>query len=239
MKHYNWSTLNRSDLIALFLPLGAELVGKKIRISAFQRQLSSFAKSHLPVRVVQTRDPKMTANSVAVGGYYVSSDDQAGRKSITINMAYAPGDRWIKFSAYRWRRVSRLLADTILHEIIHMRQARARQFKDLPGYESTAYYARQRRAQEYLGHSDEIGAYAFNIACELWDQFGDDWDAVRSYIDSDQARRRKRSSLHYYLKTFDWDHKHPVVRRLKTKIVYYWPRVGSGRPFANNDHLTR
>jgi hypothetical protein len=239
MKHYNWSTLNRSNLIALFLPLGTELVGKKIRISALQRQLSSFAKSHLPVRVVQSRDPKLAAGYIAVGGYYVSSDDQAGRKSITINIAYATGARWIKISAYRWRRVARLLADTILHELIHMRQHRARQFKNLPGYKSTAYYARQRRAQEYLGHSDEIGAYAFNIACELWDQFGDDWPAMRSYLDSNQSRRRKRSSLHYYLDTFDWDHTHPVIQRLKTKIVYYWPRVSSGRPFANNDHLTR
>ena len=132
----------------------------------------------------------------------------------------------------------RLFADTMLHEIIHVRQYRTREFKDIPGYESTAYYARDRKEQEYYGHKDEMGAFSFNIACELYDKFGEDFDTAKRYLDSNLAKRAKKSSYHKYLKTFDWNHNHPVIRSMKKKIIRNLPYAQIGKPFRTTNHLT-
>jgi hypothetical protein len=45
--------------------------------------------------------------------------------------------------------------------------------------------------------------------------------------------------MYSYLRYFDNDHKHPVIRRLKRKITHYLPYAELGRPFKTADHLTR
>ena len=103
--------------------------------------------------------------------------------------SYNPLDQVIKISKSRWTKMCRLFADTVLHEIIHTRQYRARNFKDIPGYESTAYYAKDRKEQEYYGDRDEMGAFSFNIACDMIDRFGNDRKVIQKYMDSMQAKK--------------------------------------------------
>jgi hypothetical protein len=130
-----------------------------------------------------------------------------------------------------------LFADTILHEIIHMRQYRSRNFKDIPGYESTAYYHRQRQNQEYYGHRDEMGAHSFNIACEMIDRFGYDPAAIRNHMDT-LTSRTKRGTFTKFLATFDWDHDHVKVRQMKQKVMKQLEYAVIGRPFKTTTHLT-
>jgi len=111
-------------------------------------------------------------------------------------------------------------------------------FKDIPGYQSTAYYARDRKEQEYYGHKDEMGAFAFNIACELHDKFGNNFDAAKHYLDNNLSKRAKKSCWHKYMKTFDWNHNHPVIRSMKKKIIRNLPYAQIGKPFKTPDHLT-
>jgi hypothetical protein len=238
-KSFNWSLLDRNNLYSMLYSMGKDVVGKKIPILDLQKLLSTHIKSKLPVKVVRKQnDASQKPGQVYMGGTYYSYNDWTDRRQIEIVLSYHPNDTAIKVTEYRWARLCTLFADTILHEIIHMRQYRSREFKDIPGYESTAHYYKQRVDQEYFGHKDEMGAFAFNIACDMIDRFGKDKRAIQKYMDSMQAKKHKRTTYCKYLSTFDWDHKHPIVRQMKKKIIRNLDYAEAGKPFKTTNHLT-
>jgi hypothetical protein len=130
------------------------------------------------------------------------------------------------------------IADTLLHEIIHMRQFRRRNFKQLPDYASNAEKSELREEQEYLGCSDEIDAYGFNIACELMNKFGKNNVQVVNYLNENQkSKKRRPNSWRMYLKAFEHDHNHPIIQRVKKKVVRYLPAAEVGKPYRNKDWI--
>jgi len=237
-KPFNWTLLDRENLYTMLYELKPYIVGKRLAIKTLQKLLSDHIKWHLPIKVTLKRDISHEKGVVYIGGAYYSSYDIDDRRHVEIVFSYRNTDSKIKLSETRWDRMCRLFADTMLHEIIHVRQYRTRSFKDIPGYESTAYYARDRREQEYYGHKDEMGAFSFNIACELYDKFGDNFDAAKHYLDTNLAKRAKKTCWHKYMKTFDWNHTHPVIRSMKKKIIRNLPYAQIGKPFKTPDHLT-
>ena len=218
---FNWSLLDRNNLYSMLYSAGRDIIGKKLPVGLLQKTLSSFIKSALPVKVVRRRnDSKHDPKLVYMGGtYYSDLDKKKKKRFMEVVLSYHPTTEEIKITEYRWRRLCSLFADTILHEMIHMRQYRSRNFKFIPGYESTAHYHKQRVDQEYYGHRDEMGAFSFNIACEMLDRFGHDPVEIKSYMDSMRAKRHKASKYCKFLNAFDWDHDHVKVRQLKQKIL--------------------
>jgi hypothetical protein len=214
------------------------VVGKRLAARTLQKLLSNHIKYHLPIRVRMDHDPTHEKGLVYIGGAYYSHHDQNDHKQIEIVFSYKSKEATLVLSDHRWGRMCRLFADTILHEVVHMRQYRTRNFKDIPGYESTAYYARDRREQEYYGNKDEMGAFAFNIACEMVSRFGNDRKAIQKYMDSMQCKRRPKSTYNQYLRTFEYNHNHPIIRRMKKKILAQIDNAVFGKPFKTNDYLT-
>ena len=133
------------------------------------------------------------------------------------------------------------IADTIMHEVIHMRQYRRRNFKDIPGYYSTASLAKKRNEQVYLGHDDEIDAYSFNIACQLLDRFSGNRKEIANYLNKDFGDKRlKKDGFKMYMDTFDHDHGHRVIRKLKKKVINYLPNAEElGKPYKTSDWLKK
>lgn len=239
MIHFDWSQITRHGLIEALKPLGPQIVGQRVTVQQVQGMLRKVIKSQAPISVVRTQATKFGRNWIAVGGEYRSDHDRWYKKCMKIVLVYHPQDHYININAYRWGKIYRNIADTIMHEIVHLRQYRARNFKHIPGYQSTAYLARKRREQEYLGHPDEIGAYAFNIACELHDQFRGNIRRAQSYLNRNLGFGKRRSNMYGYLRHFDNDHNHPVIRRLKRKITHYLPYAALGQPFKTTDHMSR
>jgi hypothetical protein len=237
---FNWSLLDRTNLYSMLYTAGRDIIGKKIPVGLLQKKLSSKIKLHLPVKVVRVHsNRKHNPKLVYMGGTYYSDLDKKKRnRFIEIVLSYHPDAEEIRMTEYRWTRFCSLFADTILHEMIHMRQYRSRNFKDIPGYESTAHYHKQRQDQEYYGHRDEMGAFSFNIACDMLDRFGYDPVEIRSYMDSKQAKRHKSSSYCKFLTAFEWDHDHKKVRQMKQKIIKQLEYANIGRPFKTTTHLT-
>jgi hypothetical protein len=237
---FNWSQLDRNNLYSMLYSAGRDIVGKKIPVSVLQKYLSSHIKSHLPVKVVRIqKDFKHDPKLVYMGGtYYSDFDKKKHKRFIEIVLSYHPLVKEIRMTEYRWNRLCSLFADTILHEMIHMRQYRSRNFKDIPGYESTAHYHKQRLDQEYYGNRDEMGAFSFNIACDMLDRFGYDPKEIKNYMDSMRAKRHKHSSYNKFLATFDWNHDHVKVRQMKHKILKQLEYAYIGRPFKTTTHLT-
>jgi len=194
----------------------------------------------MPVRCRKGYEIKVEKNQVWVGGMYHTDLDMDREKSIEINFTYRDVNEPIMITTRRFNRLSNRIADVLLHEIIHMHQARKRKFKQLPGYSSTAESTKQRQEQEYLGDNDEIDAYAFNMACELNEKFSGDITKIVAYFDEPQkGKRRYYDTWRMYLKAFDWDSDHKILRRLKKRCIYYLSRSQISKPIQPGYWITR
>ena len=236
---FNWSLLDRNTLYSMLYSLKPEIVDRRLTIGEITKQISKHIKSHLPIKVVSYRHKPVKPGQVWIGGAYYGDLDKAGKmRFIEVELAFPTDAKTMKTSLYRWERICTLFADTILHEIIHTRQYRARNFKDIPGYESTAYYAKDRAWQEYYGHRDEMGAHAFNIAQMMIDKFGWDPKAIRTYMDSNIPKRVRPNDWGRFMKAFEYNHNHPKVQQMKRKIMTQLEYACLGKPFKTPNHLT-
>lgn len=237
---YNWSNLDRYSIYQYLMLLKPKLVGQELPIEKFQRTVSVHLKKQIPLKFKRTKDKKVDADYVWVGGCYYSDLDQYRERSIEITMVYSLKKDTVKINIRRFKNFCMLIADTILHEVIHMRQYRQRKFKILDDYESTASRTKIREAQSYLGCPDEIDAYSFNIACELHDKFKGNTELILKYLDEDQkGKRRKYDCWRTYLKAFQHDHNHPILQKVKQKVVKYLSKAKMGKPFKNNEWINR
>ena len=238
-KAFNWSLLNRDNLYSMLYNLKPEIVDKRLPIAEITSIISKHIKSQLPLKVTSNRFKPVKPGEVWIGGAYHSYLDKAGNKRfIEVELAFPTSANTMKTSLYRWERMCHLFADTVLHEIIHTRQYRARNFKDIPGYESTAYYAKDRREQEYYGHRDEMGAHSFNLAQDMIDKFGFDAKAIKEYLDSPVPKRVRPNGWGRFMKAFEYDHTHPKVIQMKHKIMTQLENAYNGKPFKTTNHLT-
>ena len=238
-KEFNWSLLDRNMLYSMLYDLKPEIVDKRLTIGQFTRLVSKHIKALLPVKVTTSRFAPVRKGEIWIGGAYHSYLDNAGHKRfIEIQLACPPTAQTMKTSEYRWSRICTVFADTVLHEIIHTRQYRARNFKDIPGYESTAYYVKDRKEQEYYGHRDEMGAHSFNLAQELIDKFGFDTTAISMYLDSRVPKRARPNGWGRFMKAFEYEHAHPKVCQMKRKIMKQLEYAEAGKPFKTSTHLT-
>jgi hypothetical protein len=237
-KTVNWSALDSGTLYSCFFSLNKKIVGKSLTPDQINRIVSKHIKPLLPIKIIKKIEEDNMPGYIYMGGVYYSELDRKNKPAIELNLNYHPSDTKMTMSMGRWRRMSRRFAHIVLHEIIHMRQFRARNFKSLPGYQSTAELTSERKLQEYFGDRDEMGAFAFNIACELIDRFGYNPTVIKRYLDTNQACRHKNSWWYSYLKSFDWNHNHKIIRRMKRKILAQLENAYIGKPFKTTDWLT-
>ena len=238
IKNFDWSVLNRNSIILLISTLAPEIVKQPLTVEQFHKKITTVLKKHLPVRVRKTFSPKVDLGFVYVGGCYHSGYDEDYKKCIEILFQYRADEKIITLTSKRFASMCTTIADTLLHEIIHMRQFRRRNFKQLPDYASNAEKSELREEQEYLGCSDEIDAYGFNIACELMNKFGKNNIQVVNYLNENQkSKKRRPNSWRMYLKAFEHDHNHPIIQRVKKKVVRYLPAAEVGKPYRNKDWI--
>lgn len=236
---FNWSLLDRNTLYSMLYRLKPEIVDKRLPIGEITSIMSKHIKAHLPIKVRSSRYKPVKPGEVWIGGAYYSDDDKQGKKRfIEVELAFPTGADTMKTSLYRWERICTLFADTVLHEIIHTRQYRARNFKDIPGFESTAYYAKDRAWQEYYGHRDEMGAHSFNLAQDMIDKFGFDTRAIKDYLDSPVTKRARPNGWGRFMKSFEYHHDHPKVSQMKRKILSQLEYAYHGKPFKTSNYLT-
>jgi hypothetical protein len=237
---FNWYTLDRETISSFILALAPELVNNNLTVSQFHLKLTNHLKKLAPIRFRKSANHKVQQNQVWVGGTYYSDWDQDKKKCIELMFVYPLFEDYISIGKKRFAGMCNTIADTLLHEIIHMRQYRRRKFKIIPDYASTAEKSERRAEQSYLGCSDEIDAYGFNIACELIDKFKGDQDLIIEYLSENQkSKQRRHNSWRMYLKAFQHDHNHPIIQRLKKKIVRYLPLAYTGKPYRNKDWIDR
>lgn len=237
---FDWSILDRGGLFEYFYSLYPEICDQKMSVDCLHTKIARHVKKLVPVRINKSRNPKVDEGWIWVGGTYFSQWDKEKRLCIELELVYDLFSEKITLTRRRYQRVCYSLADTLLHEIMHMRQYRRRKFKELPEYASNASREEKRQEQEYLGNSDEIDAYSFNIACEILDKFGYNPKKAINYLNENQkGKNRRHNCWRMYLKAFDHDHNHPVVQRVKKKVIRYIPHALNGKPYRNKDWIGR
>ena len=234
---FDWSLLDRDGVAGFIWMLSPKIVNQRLTVDQFHGIIYRHLKKYLPLRISKTKYNKSDRNTVMIGGCYYSELDQYNKLCIEVLLLYNPKDEYLKLNTRKFYRVCIVIADTILHEIIHMRQFRRRAFKDLPDYPSTARRASKREEQSYLGNSDEIDAYSFNIACELIDRYKSTKNVVR-HLNIDQKTKQVRYDEWFmYLKAFDHDHNHLIIKKVKKKVLQYLPNAAIGKPYRNKDWI--
>ena len=222
----------------MFYSLNGEIVGKELTPDQIQKRINRHLKAHLPISVKKCIHTPTERGYIFLGGLYDSMKDRKDKLAIEVNFNYNPADRKLKITQYRWKRMAIRFADVLMHEMIHMRQFRSRRFKAIPGYHSTAELAKERKEQQYYGDRDEMGAYAFNIACEMLDRFGYEPRSIAQYMDGFECNKHKNSWWYTYMKTFDWNHNHTIIRRMRNLVLRQLENAYLGKPFKTSDHLT-
>lgn len=237
---YNWSEWDKQSIIDMVMLIKDDLVGHNLTIDQFHNKLSKHIKYWMPVRTRKSQELQVEPTYVWVGGVYHTDFDIQRQKAIELCFAYSLADTKLAYTGRRFNRLCSRIADVLLHEIIHMRQARKRKFKHLPGYSSTAESTKQRQEQEYLGDNDEIDAYAFNMACELNEKFNGDMKRIVNYLNEEQkGKRRHYDTWRTYLKAFNWDQNHRIIKRIKKRSIYYLSRTQVSKPFHSKDWIHR
>ncbi len=238
--NFDWSILTRKGLSEMLWQIHPEIIDQRLTIDQIKRKLSKQIKTYLPIRVSKKPDTSVDSGWIYVGGVYYSDWDQQKKLCIEVNFAYNPKDKYIIIDKKKFTHMCRIFSDVVLHEIIHMRQYRRRKFKPIPDYESNAEKDELRQEQGYLGCTDEIDAYSFNIACELLEKFKGNKPEVIKYIGKHHRRGFIRSqSFRSYLKAFEYNHNHPILRRLKKRIIRYLPHAEQGKPYRTKDWINR
>lgn len=239
LKDFNWALLTRSAITKMVLLCKDRIADKPLQVDELHKILSHHLKTYLPINIKRHYRKKTANGYLYVGGLYYSDVDQRSGKPINLVLQYNPSDTHLTITSKRFAKMATLIADTILHEIIHMRQYRRRAFKVLPAYASTANNSVQRANQNYLGNTDEIDAYGFNIACELNQRFKGNDDKVVEYLNTHQTiKQKKHNNWLKYLAAFDNNHNHPKIKQLKKKVIYYLPNAKLGKPYKSEDWLS-
>ena len=237
---FDWSAWDRESIANMVRLVKDDVVQKPLSLTQFHNIITKHIKKWMPIRSHKSQEPQVTPTYVFVGGFYCTDYDEEYQKSIELCFAYSTEDEVLCLSTQRFNRLCNRIADVVLHEVIHMRQARKRKFKSLPGYSSTVENTVQRVEQEYLGHPDEIDAYAFNMACELNERFKGDINQIVDYLNQEQrGKRRNYDTWRTYLKAFDYNQNHKIIRKIKKRSIYYLSRAQISKPFQTKDWIYR
>jgi len=234
---FNWACLNRRKLADYIWKISEKIIKKNLKVNSFHLMVARHLRNYIPVIISKKFEYTRALNSVRVGGLYYSHRDQNHQRSIEILFLYNPISEFLNLSKSAFWSLCWAIADTVLHEIIHMRQARRREFKFIPEYQSSAKNESQKLAQIYLGNPDEIDAYGFSISCSLYDEFGEDPAVIMNYLNSSTYKGYKNADWQMYVLAFEQDAGHMVINRLKKKILQYLKHAKKGKPYRNSEWI--
>lgn len=183
---------------------------------------------------------QQTLEHLGVGEVTVGYADQIERGDMNLNATYDPWDdedeldpyriellfnpkdkKSIKFDTTALEEIKHRLIDALEHEMIHSVQYQKRDFKQQKGYRS------RDREQEYLGNQDEIEAFAKNISSELLRHADKEQatDMLRSVKNTTELRDKLGNllspNLVGYLRAWDFNTRHPVIKKLLKKVYNY------------------
>ena len=203
---------SRKDIHEICSSVKSKIVDQVFDIDSIVNAFGYFISRRFRVDVLHAIAREVEQNEVSINAYYDSEKDEEGKISIELVLVTNPSDTYIIIDKEAFYHLTNQLADSLAHELIHMRQARARDFLDVSP--DTRYTEELEECIQYLGDPDEIEAYAYNIAAELSDRP----DPMSALSNPSTVRSKESINLWAYVNTFSRDISNPVIRRLLKKV---------------------
>ena len=196
--------------------------GEPISRKDIAKQLHNTLKRYGVAEVGVEISDNVESGDMNMNAAYDPWDDEDELDPYRIELLFNPRDKnQIKFSAETLEEIKFRLIDALEHEMIHSLQYQKRDFKQQRGYRG------KDREQEYLGNQDEIEAFAKNISSELLRHADKDkaTDMLRSATSTTELRDKLGNllspNLVGYLRAYDFNTRHPVIRKLLKKVYNY------------------
>jgi hypothetical protein len=174
--------------------------------------IGRFVSRKFRVSTLHAQAFEVELTELNINAFYDPERDERGKNSVELVLVTNPNDRHLILDQTLWNLFVNRLADSLAHELIHMRQARARDFLFV---ESRAY--REMEIDEnlsYLSDLDEIDAYAYNIATELRENA----NPLSRLANPAAVSVNDSINLWAYLQAFSKDLKNPAIKRLLKKV---------------------
>lgn len=206
----------RKELMRVMDSITCDLKNKFIPVEEMIDSLAFYVSSSYRVNVSHATSMKSPSNSMIVSGDYDSDADEAGKVPINLIFITHTVDRVLLWDDEDFKFISKQLADTLIHELVHMKQTRDRNFEpviivdNLPDDDEEVN-------RLYLGQDDEIDAYAYNIASELTDD--DNQENFKKYLSCPSLTPMDVSiNLWNYMQVFEKNLNSQTLKRLMKKV---------------------
>lgn len=181
----------------------------------FIKTLAEKIAERFRINVLHTEAVEVDVNDVGINGYYDADDDEQCKIAIEVVLITNPNSKFILFDQEKYNAFAINLADVLAHELLHMRQYRARDF--IPIDHCPNKYVDLEEELLYLSNPDEIDAYAYNIADELRVHP----DPIKKLSNLKEITLQDSINLWAYLNAFSYDFNSPTIKRLLKKIYKY------------------
>ena len=179
------------------------------------KQLAEIIAHRFRVNVLHTEAVEVDVNDVGINGYYDADDDEQCKIAIEVVLVTNPNSKFILFDQEKYTTFAVNLADVLIHELLHMRQYRARDF--IPIDFCPNKYVDLDEELLYLSNPDEIDAYAYNIADELRVHP----NPIKKLSNLKEITLQDSINLWAYLNAFSYDISSPPLKRLLKKVYKY------------------
>ena len=180
--------------------------------------LSNYCKKwRTKVIFLEKPNNKIYETYVAIGGEY---DPETRQCSIHV---YSKNFDKFGFSDKSWDVFKRRFIQTLMHELIHFMQydRRGDQWSNYVLPYKKVGHKKKDAERKYLSEFDEIQAYAHCVYIDL------KMNRPRVPLETLLSRckhKRDSSTLHYFLKTFNYDFKNNIAAQKIIQQIYKWDR---------------
>ena len=171
-------------------------------------------------RVEMELSPNVDKGDMNASAAYEQDDDEDGEIPFEITLVFS--NKEDRMTVQDPNPLINRILDMMKHEMIHQKQARARDFEQYTQGKDS-----RNQNYEYMSRPDEIEAYAMNIADELVRKT-DKASAIALLRMANKTAQFKDEmgnflspDLFAYMGMWNFDSKHPVIKRLLKKIYQY------------------
>ena len=223
----------RRNIKSLIGTVKSKIINRNITIRIIANELEKTLRRKYDLEVKVEKSSKVSSSSIVVNAWYDDDNDRTGDDiPIRLNFIVSDPEVLLNLDEKMWKKFSNEVADAVQHEYLHMTQYRNRGFIKSSKYKPkvTKELKDFYNAKVYLGNSDEIEAYALNISSELLNTYRTKRKTIANLKRLDKSLFKASPNLFAYFMAFDFDSRHPVIRKLIKKVLLY---VESQRPSRN------
>ena len=202
----------REQIYEICKPIESKVVDQIFLVDELVFTVGQFVAKKFRVHVLHAKAWEVESTELNINAYYDPELDVQGKVSIELILVTNPNDSHLILDQSLWQLFLNRLADSLDHELIHMYQARSREFLHVEN--------RARRGLEidenlaYLSDLDEIDAYAYNIATELREHA----NPLSKLINPATVSVNDSINLWAYIQAFSQNIQEPTIKRLLKKV---------------------